>query len=311
MIDLRRLQVLRMVQHHGTVTAAARSMYLTPSAVSQQLRQLSAEVGLALVEPQGRRIQLTPAAHALLEHADDLHAEWERIQGDLRSYAVGESGRLRIGSFPTALAALAAPAAARLAVEAPRLTVQLTEVESPDAFDRLLAGSIDLAIVDPGSGQTSPDDPKFEQAPLLDERQDALLPCAHELARYETLELADLRHESWILPEPGSCEQQQIVTVAAGAAGFAPRIAHYSTEWSTTAALVAAGLGVCLLPRMVELPAKYAVTRVPLSGEPQPSRRLLTFIRRGSRQQPAIVKGLDALRAVAAEHTQDAVATAS
>lgn len=301
MIDLRRLQVLRMIAHHGTVTEAAKSMYLTPSAVSQQVRQLARDLGVTLLEPQGRRIQLTAAAYALLEHADELSAQWERIEGELQSYASGEHGLLRFCGFPSVLAALAAPAAARLRTEVPRLTVRLEEVETPDAFDRLLAGRTDLAIVEPGPGAPSPDDPRFEQQPLLDELQDVLLPEGHEAVRSDSLQLADLRHEQWIAPEPGACEQYQVVMVSMAAAGFTPQIAHHATEWSSQAALVASGLGVCLMPRLVEIPASYRVVRVPLTGEPKPSRRILTFIRRGGRQQPAIVHGLDALRAVAAE----------
>lgn len=297
-----------MIAHHGTVTEAAASMFLTPSAVSQQVRQLSRDLGVPLLEPRGRRVQLTAAAHALLERADELHTEWERIEAELQSYASGEHGFLRLCGFPSVLSALAAPATARLREELPTLTVRLEEVETRDAFDRLLGGRTDLAIVEPGADAPSPDDPRFEQQPLLDELQDVLLPKDHELVTSETIELADLRHEPWIAPEPGTCEQYQVVMVSMAAAGFTPRIAHHATEWATQAALVASGLGVCLMPRLVEIPASYGVVRVPLAGEPKPSRRILTFIRRGSRQQPAIVHGLEALRAVAAELADPAVA---
>lgn len=305
MIDLRRLQVLRMIAHHGTVTEAARSMHLTPSAVSQQVRQLSRELGVSLLAPSGRRVQLTPAAQALLEHADELHAHWERVEADLQSYVAGEGGLLRLCGFPSALAALAVPAVRRLAELSPLLTVRLEEVGVEDAFDRLLSGRSDLAIVEPGPAAPSADDPRFEQQPLLDERQDVLLPADHELAGSPALPLADLRHESWIAPAPGTCDQYQRVMVAMAAAGFTPRIAHHATEWSTQIAMVAGGLGICLIPRLVEVPTRYDVVRVPLEGEPQASRRILTFVRRGSRQHPAIVHGLEALRAVVADLAAD------
>ncbi|MFB9837268.1 LysR family transcriptional regulator, partial [Actinoallomurus acaciae] len=79
-VDLRRLQVLRLVHRHGTVTAAADVLHLTPSAVSHQLRQLARETGVALLEPDGRRVRLTPAGRALVAHADALHAGWERAR---------------------------------------------------------------------------------------------------------------------------------------------------------------------------------------------------------------------------------------
>ncbi len=93
-------------------------------------------------------------------------------------------------------------------------------------------------------------------------------------------------------------------TAACAAAGFTPRIAHEVKEWYAVASLVAEGLGVCLMPRIVPLP-QHPVTRVPLSGEPVPTRRFLTATRRGSAAYPLVAAGLDALREAASAHTVD------
>src|SRR6188472_4707633 len=83
MVDLRRLRTLRAVADHGTLAAAADALHLTPSAVSQQLSALERELGRGLLEPSGRSVRLTPAAHVLLGHTDALFAQLERLEGDL------------------------------------------------------------------------------------------------------------------------------------------------------------------------------------------------------------------------------------
>ncbi|MGA4949557.1 LysR family transcriptional regulator [Streptomyces lydicamycinicus] len=109
MIDPR-LQTLRVLHQWGTVTATAEALHLTPSTVSQQLRQLSARLGLELLEPAGRNVRLTPAALALVEHADALFVRWEEARADLAGYADGVAGRLRITGVATAIAGAGAGA---------------------------------------------------------------------------------------------------------------------------------------------------------------------------------------------------------
>lgn len=114
MIDLRRLHVLRAVAHYGTVTAAARALHFTPSAASQQIRQLARDLGVDLLEPQGRGVRLTPAAESLLAHADAIQARWDQAELDLRADHGDPAGVLRVTGFPVAVSVLLAPLAARL-----------------------------------------------------------------------------------------------------------------------------------------------------------------------------------------------------
>ncbi|MQA27763.1 MAG: LysR family transcriptional regulator [Micromonosporaceae bacterium] len=295
-VDMRRLHVLRMVAQHGTVTAAATAVHLTPSAVSHQLRQLAHEVGVALLEPNGRRVRLTAAGESLVAYADTLHADWERARGELAAHAAdGGAGVLRMCGYPTVIAALLAPAAKALAETHPRLTVRITEAESDGGFDLLLAGEADIAIVVPG-GETPPlDDPKFDQRPLLEEPLDLFVPADHPLAGKPDVELIDAAHEPWIIPAPGSSDCAQLVSTACTAAGFSPRIVHQAKDVLAVAALVASGLGVALEPRLAPAPSHCQVARIPLR-HPAPSRHILTCVRRGSEQQPAIALGLAALR---------------
>ncbi|HEY2204400.1 MAG TPA: LysR family transcriptional regulator [Pseudonocardia sp.] len=302
MIDLRRVHVLRVVDQLGTITAAATSLHLTPSAVSQQLRQLAREMRLPLLEPDGRRVRLTPAAHALLEHADDLAARWERARGELDCYAEQAGGVVRLCGFASVFRSLVIPAVLALRAADPLLDVRVLEVETADAFERLLADDADVAITLPTLGGPTADDPRFEQRPLLDEPQDLLVPAGHPLAGRADAALEETAHEHWILPEPHSCDQYSLVSVACATAGFTPRVAHHAKDWGATFALVGAGFGVCLKPRPVPLIDELTVAQVPLR-EPTPRRQLLTCTRRGSRGQRPIAMALDALADAAARAT--------
>lgn len=300
MIDLRRLQVLRAVHRHGTVTAAAAALHLTPSAVSHQLRELGRELKLTLIEPQGRGIRLTPVALVVIEHSDALLARWEEAQVALQAYRNGVGGRLRIAGFPTAMSGLIAPACALLNAEHPELSVQVTEVEAGVGFDQLLSHDADLLLISPSEGGPDPCDPRFDQQPLMSEPLDLLVAVGHPLAQQDGVGLSDAAAETWVLPAPGACDHQQRVMVHCAVAGFTPRVGHHAIEWSAISALVAHGLGISMIPRLAELPRDHAVVRVPLTDGSIPMRQILTCVRRGSRGHPLIQHGLEALEKVVA-----------
>lgn len=299
MIDLRRLHVLRVVDQLGTITAAAGSLHLTPSAVSQQLRQLAGELSVPLLEPDGRRIRLTPAAHALLTHADDLAARWETARGELGAYADQTGGTLRIGGFSSVIRSLIIPAYEWLRRTHPLLQVTLLEVDTADAYERLLASQVDIAITVPNLGGPTADDPRFEQEPLLDEPQDLLLPLDHPLAARSDIALEEVAHDDWVLPEPHTCDQYNLTSVACSTAGFTPKVAHNAKDWGATFAMVAHGMGICMKPRPIPVSVGLEVVQISLR-EPVPRRRLLTATRRGSRGQRPIAQGLRALEEAAA-----------
>jgi DNA-binding transcriptional LysR family regulator len=305
MIDPR-LQTLRVLHEQGTVTATAQALYLTPSTVSQQLRQLSRDLGVALLEAEGRRVRLTSAAVTLLEHADVLHAQAERARADLAAHRAGAAGHLRLCGVSTALAALVAPAAALLRDTHPRLTVEMSEEDSDRCFHLLLTGRTDVGVLIPTPDSPAPDDSRFEQQPLLDEPQDLLVATTHPFAERERVALSEAARESWI-GSPERIDEHQLLLVACATAGFTPRITQHGKEWSAISAMVAHGFGICLVPRLAHIPPEHDVVRVPLWGEPTPSRRLITCIRRGSEQQPAVMLGLEALREVRRRRTDVAL----
>lgn len=303
MIDPR-LQTLRVLHQRGTVTATAAALHLTPSTVSQQLRQLAAQLNVVLLEPDGRRVRLTPAALTALRHADALHARWEEAEADLAAHRAGNAGQLRVTGFATALAALVAPAAARLRQEWPRMTVLLGEHPAENRYELLLTGDADIAVVIPTQDSPPQDDLRFTQQTLLEEPQDLLVPDTHPLACRATTggaELAEAAAESWIHAGDPQ-DQHQLMLTACAAAGFTPRLVHSAVDWGALAALVAHGFGICLVPRLAPLPGGQPVTRVPLSGQWLPVRRIVSCVRRGSERQPPVARGLAALREAAAAY---------
>ncbi|WP_016701308.1 LysR substrate-binding domain-containing protein [Actinoalloteichus spitiensis] len=296
MID-RRLHMLQLLDRHGTVHAVATALHYTPSAVSQALRSLSAELGTEIVRPRGRGVRITPAGRTLLSHAEILFAQWERARAALDAYDEEPSGTLGICGFSTAAAVVLPRAAGALRERFPHLGIRITEAEPTECFDLLLSGEADIALVVATPDTPSPSDPRFDQRPLFDDALDLLIPQDHPLAGAGEVRLVDVAHEQWIVSKPGST-YHQLVLAACATAGFSPRIAHRSDEWETATALVAQGFGVCLVPQLAGLPSTHPVSRLRLTGDPAPARRVLTATRLGSRDRPVISSVLDAITAV-------------
>jgi DNA-binding transcriptional LysR family regulator len=297
MLDVRRLRVLRELDHRGTVTAAAQALHLTPSAVSQHLAALTRETGAQLVEPHGRTVRLTPEGQLLLEHAHRIFAELERAEADLAAHTAGRRATLRIGGFPTALSAVVAPAAARLLEELPGLAVQLNEIEERRAAELLADGSLDIAVTVEQSGVPQHDDPRFLRLPLLSDRLDAALAAGHPLAAHRTLRLEQLADQPWVLGSEGtSCHE--IALVACASAGFTPQARHRTSDWGSVGAIVGAGLAVALMPRLASHLAPPEVTLVPLAPR-APARHVLALVRRGSEAAETIARALGHLQQAA------------
>lgn len=294
MIDLRRLRVLRAVAHYGTITAAANALHFTTSAASQQIRQLGRDLDVVLLEPHGRRVRLTPAARSLLAHADAIEARWEQAEIDLRSSGDEPAGTLRLCGIPTAVATLIAPVVPPLRAAYPRLTVRVQEVEQDRGFNLLFDGEVDLAVLEATTTNPPAGDPRFDQRPLVDDVFDLAVPADHPLATRSSVTLAETADEDWIIQEL-SCSCREHTLSACGAAGFTPRIVHNALAWSAFAHLIANGLGVALIPRLADLPTHLPVKRIPLSGTPTPSRKLLTCTRAGGHTHPAIAAAVTEL----------------
>ncbi|RSN96168.1 LysR family transcriptional regulator [Streptomyces sp. WAC 05379] len=296
MIDLRRLHVLRAVAHYGTVTAAASALHFTTSAASQQIRQLARDLGVDLLEPQGRGVRLTSAAESLLAHADAIQARWEQAELDLRADHGAPAGLLRVSGFPLAVSVLLAPMAALLRTRHPRLSVRIQETKVPASFDLLFEGETDLAVVEATIFNPPLGDSRFDQQPLLDDPFDLVVHEDHPLAGRDGVDLAEAAREDWIAPVPESPCRPHVLS-ACGEAGFTQDIVHHAMEWDVMAHLIAHRLGVALIPRLAHLTPDLPITRVRCTGNPH--RKLLTCTRGGGHERPAVAAALAELRELA------------
>ncbi len=204
MIEARRLHILRAVADHGTVTAAAAALYLTPSAVSQQLSALEQETGHRLVERGARGVRLTPPGEILLAHTHAVLAELERAEAELAAYRTGASGTVTVTSFATGINLVVAPALAVLAGTAPGIRVRVRDAEGDASLRMVLDRRTDVAVAVEYRGAPGADDPRLTRVPLYAEPFDAVLPPGHPLTAAERVPLADLAADPWIGPFPGT-----------------------------------------------------------------------------------------------------------
>ncbi|UGY91432.1 LysR family transcriptional regulator [Streptomyces gobiensis] len=292
--DIKKLRILRTLGELGTVTATAEALFMTPSAVSQQLTGLSKQLGVRLLEAQGRRVRLTAAAELVLRHAEAVFAELERADAELTGYLHGEVGTVRLGAFSTAIPALVVPAIAALRRDHPGLRVTVREAEAAEAYGLLTDGTVDLALSLAAHAPTARD-PKFTRVELRTDPLDVALPATHPLATAPAVRLADLAGEPWIYGHSGPWSE--ITTTVCEAAGFVPGQAHAAADWSAILAMVGAGMGVALVPRMAAV-ERGADVAVRVLTEDRPRRHVVAAVRRGAEEWPGLSRVLDALRAV-------------
>ncbi len=241
--------VFRAVARAGSLSAAARELGWSQPAVSQQLQHLEREVGGPLLVRSTRGVTLTEAGRVLLGRADAVATELHMATEELASLAELRGGRVRLVAFPSAAATIAPAALRRLAQDHPAVEVALVEAEPPEAWAAVREGAADVALVF-GYDGPPPDVPNrggdLTWLPLTVEPVDLVLPPDHPAGRRRAVRLSDLAGDTWI----GGCSRcRQHLVDRCRDAGFEPRLAHETDDYVAVQALVAAGLGVTLLPR--------------------------------------------------------------
>ncbi|MEA2473668.1 MAG: hypothetical protein QOE06_1583 [Thermoleophilaceae bacterium] len=247
MLDVKRMKVLREVAAEKSFSAAAHKLGYTQSAVSQQIAALERETGTTLIERNPRGIRLTDAGEALVRHADGILARLADAEAELEAIAGLRGGRLRLGSFPTAGATLVPMAIAVFSRKHPGVELSLSEADPIESLPRLRGGELDLVLVDDTSGVLEQEEIDFEH--ILDDPLHIALPKDHELAGRERLRFEDLAGEPWIQPTQ-ACACSRHANEACAKAGFKPRVAYESDDFGVVQGLVAAGVGVALIPEL-------------------------------------------------------------
>jgi DNA-binding transcriptional LysR family regulator len=297
MLDVRRLKVLREVAARGSFSAAADSLSFTQSAVSQHVAALERETGSTLLERGPRGIRLTDAGRALVAHADAILARIDDAEEELAAIAGLRGGRLRLACFQSAGATLVPQAVAAFHERHPQVELGMIEAEPDEAGARLRAGDIDLALVYDFEEIPGMLDAGLELTHLTDDVYDAILPADHALAARKSVRLRDLSEASWIASsEPCGC--RKITEHACRAAGFSPRIAFEYDETLAAQALVAAGVGVAVMPQLALSVVHPGVVALPL-GPDAPVRRVWAARVAEAYRSPASEAMLQILRDVA------------
>ncbi|RMI41227.1 LysR family transcriptional regulator [Streptomyces triticirhizae] len=296
MLNIDRLRVLHAVRNHGSVSGAALALRVTTSAVSQQLAKLERETGQRLLARNGRGIRLTDAGRLLADHAERILGQVELAHADLEAQRGQAVGELRVGAFATAARGLFPAALAALRGEHPQLRPMLREMEPEAALTVLARGDIDLAVVLDWYNRPLALPGGLSRRPLFDDVADVALPAGHPLADRAELDLDDLADENWVSWPPGAICHDWLMFTLRGR-GIEPRVVHTAAEHHTQLALIAAGLGVAVAPRLGRTPVPDGVALIPVRGTI--TRRVYAVWREGSGGRPSIRAAVAALRAAA------------
>jgi DNA-binding transcriptional LysR family regulator len=298
MLDVKRLRVLREVIARGSFSAAAESLHLSQSAVSQQIAVLEREVGIPLLERTSDGPKLTAAGEALMEHGDAVIGRLEEAEREIAQIAGLEGGRLRLSSFPTASATLMTRALSLFRQRFPKVELAFTEAETEDAFPALKRGDFDLAVVFDYPAFPLDFSRDVEAEMIYEEPMRVALPPGHPLAAAKSVRIEDLAGEDWLCGAmPSSCRFQVINLCRE--AGFEPRITFQSEDYGVIKGFVAGGLGVSILP---ELAGGHPGIELRAVRGQKPVRRVWAVTRESNARPPASEQMLGILREVCRDY---------
>ena len=284
-LSLNGLRVLREVAARGSFTAAATSLGYTQSAVSRQIAALESGAGTPLFERGARGVRPTEAGAALLRRAATVLDEVEGAERELEGFSAGETGRLRIGAFPTAVAALIPRAVSRFRDQRPGVEIALREGGSRSQLRRVSSGSADLAVVGVLPGSRLPRDRSIRLEHVADDPLLLAVGRGHRLAGRRTVDIDDLDGETWIAASP---KADDMMLGAWQWADWKPRVGFVVREWTAKLGLVAADLGVTVVPGLAADAVRDDVALVRLRGARTASREVFVATRARVEPTPAV-----------------------
>lgn len=252
-LDVNRLRVLVEVAHAGSIAEAARSLTFTPSALSQQISKLEAELGVRLLDRRPHGIGLTPVGAVLVDHAERVIGELRQARAAVEAALGSQPPRLALGSFATAAQSLVPAALAALRSRHPRAELSLVAIEPPEGYGLVRSGDLDALITHRYPGVAAVPHPGLDRQPLLVDPLRLVVPADHRLATDPDVDLADLAElaaDTWISGAPGIPNRVCLDSLA-HQAGTELHVAYESADYHVIMALVAAGLGIALVPESV------------------------------------------------------------
>ena len=303
---MRRLRVLQEVARCGSLSAAATALNYTTSAVSQQITALERDIGTALLVrgPSGARP--TPAGTRLLEHAAVILRAVADAEQDLRRLAGASPDLIRVASFTSAAAVILPRALARFRSRYPRTEIQLIEADPDDGVALLSTGGADAAIITEVPGERS-QYADVVAVPVYDDEFHVVLPAGHRLAESVEVPLPALAAEQWVVSSAtGACPDTRVFHNACRHAGFAPSVTFRAEDYSTVQGLVAANIGVSLVPSLAASGARTDVAVRRVAG-PRPVRRIAIATAAAPETGTALAALIALVQAVGARLTADPV----
>ena len=301
MFDVKQLRVLKAVSEHGSFSAAADALSYTQPAISQQIAALEKRAGTTLVDRGSRGVRLTDAGRTLVEHAEVVISRLAAAEAELEAIAGIRGGRVRLSSFPTAGASLLPPAVAEFTRRHPEVELNFVEREPEDASASLRAAELEIGIVFEYSEMKQPEFDRLyegiELRHLIDDPMYLALPREHPAARKSRVRLQDVADDVWIQNDTtGPCGRLHLA--ACSAAGFEPKIGFQSDDYNVVQGLIAAGVGVSLLPALALTNLREDIV-VRSLGRGAPTRKIAAATLAGRYRSPATEAMLDILSEVA------------
>ena len=288
MLDANKLVLLREVALRGSLTAAAASLRVSPSNISQRLGRLERECGVPLLETEGRGVRLTAAAERLVARTEEVLAVLERAESELAESRDALSGTVRLVAFHTFAIGMLAAITRRLGGIAPALTLEFVQLDPEAAVDRLLARRADIAVADEYPGHPLPPAPGLLAAPLGREPIRAYLPAG----------ATDPAEVAWAM-EPRSSDSFRWSLGVCRTAGFEPRVRFETADLQAHVRLIQTGHAVALLPDLIWQGAPPTVHLAALDGDPR--RTVFTSTRATIASRPSVLAFRAALGQAAAE----------
>jgi DNA-binding transcriptional LysR family regulator len=298
MLNVQRLRILREVVARGSFSAAADSLSYTQSAVSQAVATLEAETGAQLIERDRRGVRPTAAGATLVTHAEAILSRIEAAEVELNAILGVRGGLLRMASFPTAGNTIMPLAIANFRTAHPEVELSLAEGEPEEIVPRLRAGEFDLALLFEFRDVGESLGPGLRSVELLEDPMHVALPEGHRLAGKTALRLEDLQAEAWVQTSASSACARHVVRLC-HTAGFEPIVSFESDDYQTVQGLVAAGVGVALIPELALTSVRDDITVRVLSPR-APMRRVLAATPRSAGVSPAAGVMLELLQVSAA-----------
>jgi len=299
MLNVNRLRMLREVASRGTIAAAAEALFMTASAVSQQMAVLEREAGAQILERHGRGVRLTDIGAQLVENTERILADIERAEADIAAASRGVVGRVRVSAFPTGARALLVPVLSDLQTRFPNLRVSMVDLEPEESLPALKNRDLDVVVAYEWGLLPRLADRGIEREKLLTEPVYLALPAGHRLAGHGSVSLADLRDEQWIVGRD-STSMLDLVVAATRRQGYEPRTDFHSMDFQVILAAVGAGLGVALVPPLA-LIGSYPNVEIARVQDLEIDRTIWAAVRKGSKGNPGIAAVLGSLQHAAAD----------